>query len=215
MNFGDFKKTVLAFVRRTTSSVVVDGQDMLSVAINAARKYSERMYDFEHCRVLGKLELNQNGASVNNIRTPDDQPLAVKSIKAAYLKDTKTGQLFPIDIISRAQQFVLSDLDGISRTTLVRFGELLYLLPPSSDMQTVWLDVIRWLPDYVNDSDTDFLLTHCTDYMVLRTVQMLNFFLKEDVRIPVSSTLLEAAWKSVRVWDTNLVQGTTSNSMLD
>lgn len=217
MNFGELKKTVLAFIRRTSASVTVDGQDILSQAINMARQYSERLYDFEHNRVLGKVTLTNAGAPISAITDENGTSLRVKSIKAAYLKDESTSKLFPIELISRAEHFVTARVVEVSRPTVVRFGDSLYFLPTPDQLKpvVVYLDVIRWLKDYTDDADTDFLLMYCADYMVFRTIEMLNFFLKEDARIPISQAMLDRAWKSVRVWDSNLVQGTITTSFLD
>jgi hypothetical protein len=67
------------------------------------------------------------------------------------------------------------------------------------------MDVVRWLNDYVSANDTDFLLEHCADYMLLETLRFLQYFLKEDIRVNVSDNQLAAAWQGVIAWDANLV----------
>lgn len=238
MNYGNFKKYVLAYIKRTAAHMTVDGQDCLGVAINAARKFSERIVDFENNRVRGQIVINlANGTDVSAVTTLAGGALAVKTIKAATV-DYDDQTTLPLDLIARADHLnrVKRRLDVTLRDetqrsigdrvltpalSLVRFGSLLYLSPNTAQSfgstegattVTVGLDVIKWMPDYSADGDTDFLLEHCYDYLTLRTVQMLNAFLKEDVRIPVNQVLLDHAWKSVRIWDTKLLDGATDIS---
>lgn len=210
MNFGEMKAAVLAFVKRTQTSFNIGGQDILSLAVNQARLYSERLYDFEHSRVAAKVDVPPDGVDITAATLTNGSPVSLKTIKAALVSDEE-NRLVPIRTISRADHHVVSLLSGgPSQLSLAQFGTTLYLTPRPANTVTVFLDAIRWLKPYVEDTDTDFLLTYCHDYMLFRTIEMLNFFLKEDARIPISRGLLDAAWKSVRVWDSNILSGTTS-----
>lgn len=229
MTYGNFKKFVLAFVKRTAAHLTVDGLDCLGAAINAARKYSERIVDFEHNRVRGTIVIDLvNGTEISAAKDLADASLSIKTIKAATVQYDTTTTL-PIALIARQdhlgrvkRQFDhtlrLVDVSDVDFTTvpemaLVRFGTKLYLTPNTGSSYaasnpstiTVGLDVIKWLPDYVNDADTDFLLEHCYDYLLLRTVENLNLFLKEDVRIPINHQMVEAAWRTVKIWDSSLL----------
>jgi len=233
MTYGNFKKFVLAYVKRTAAHLTVDSIDCLGVAINSARKYSERLVDFEVNRVRAKVVIDlANGTDVSAITTTAGGPISVKTIKAATVSYSEDLDI-PLDLISRAAHLnrtkrtldaslrdvkaTEEDYIEVPSLSLVRLGTLLYLSPNTASSYsatpttattvTVGLDVIKWLPDYSADNDTDWFLTDCYDYMVFRTVQMINAFLKEDVRIPINVKLLDESWRSVKILDAKLLDG--------
>ena len=208
--FGQMKKAVAAFVKRTPTSMTIDGFDAIGNAINSARKYSERLVDFEHCRVQAKVDIGPDGADIGQITDLSGNPLSVKTIKNAFIP-AEDGTPVRLKLLTR-----VSHLEAPTwPLALVQSGTRLYLTSRPSVPETVNLDVIRWLPDYVNDNDTDFLLQHCFDYMTLRSVEMLNLFLKEDLRIPINHQLLEQAWRTVRIWDASLLNASSDAAALD
>lgn len=213
--------------------MTVDSLDCLAVAINSARKFSERLRDFENNRVEAKVTVNlTTGALISAITDLSGNALSVKTIKSAGVP-YGTDSIMPIALLSRdahlgrlsrefastptAPQASEQGTIEMSEISLVRMGQKIYLSP--NDPQTygdnvsttvvVYMDVIKFLPDYSGDSDSDFFLEHCYDYLVLRTVQQLNAFLKEDQRLPFSTKLMEEAWRSVVEWDNNMVVGST------
>jgi hypothetical protein len=83
-------------------------------------------------------------------------------------------------------------------------------------------DTLHWLPPYADPpplpqppSDwigrTDFFINYCTDWMLYRSIQELNLFLKEDQRQPISVRMVEDAWETVKTWNADLA--TTSDDL--
>jgi hypothetical protein len=50
----------------------------------------------------------------------------------------------------------------------------------------------------------DFFLIECIDYMLYRTIQELNLFLKEDQRVVISANMMNDAWETVKSWNSRL-----------
>lgn len=50
----------------------------------------------------------------------------------------------------------------------------------------------------------DFFLVDCVDFMLYRTIQELNLFLKEDQRVAISAGMMKDAWDSVVSWNARL-----------
>ena len=221
-------------MKRSSAALTTDSLDCLGAAINGARKFSERIYDFELNRVPAKVTVDfAAGAAITSVTDMNGTALSVKTIKQAFVP--YGANAMPVRFISRdayveriARTFKDSynptqvDPDSnlpVSEITLVRFGSTLFLSPNTPDSYgtpgatniIVYLDVIKFLPDYTLDADTDFFLDQCYDYLAFRTLETLNAFLKEDQRIPVSTKLMAAAWKSVVEWDQNLVQLSSTN----
>lgn len=156
-----------------------------------------------------------------------------------------SAAFFPIEIISRAAHMtrlkrrfsdaVTTRAYEATGTTvpaqfaMVQQGERVYLIPPGggaygygTSAVNLRLDVVRFMPDYsfgnIDEDDdvlTDFFLEYCEDFMLLRSLVELNFFLKEDQRVPISAQAMEDSWKSVLAWDTSLVSGTSDDITLD
>lgn len=60
----------------------------------------------------------------------------------------------------------------------------------------------------------DFFLTDCIDWMLYKTVQELNLFLKEDQRVALSNKFMDDCWETVKSWNTKLI-GTYDEIDLD
>lgn len=63
--------------------------------------------------------------------------------------------------------------------------------------------------------DTDFFLDNCTDWMLYRSIQELNLFLKEDQRVVISAGMMKDAWDSVMDWDSTLSASSKDTFTLD
>jgi hypothetical protein len=68
------------------------------------------------------------------------------------------------------------------------------------------MDVFKWMDSYVNGTETDFLLDYCFDYMLFRTISELNYFLKEDQRVALSTQVVKDAWESLKAWNAMIVE---------
>lgn len=67
----------------------------------------------------------------------------------------------------------------------------------------------------VSGTQTNFLLEYCFDCMLFYTVHHLNFFLKEDMRVPLSEKMMERIWNNVINWNNTVVGGSVDDVSLD
>jgi hypothetical protein len=79
---------------------------------------------------------------------------------------------------------------------------------PSSDVYLL-LNLHIWLPKLVNDTDTNFFLDYCYDYVHMMALRKLHVFFKVDSRYSVTDKEVQEAWNDVQLWD-----GTISNTPL-
>jgi hypothetical protein len=215
--------------------------DLLKLSINGARRWAELERDFEMCRAQTQLSIPlATGADISGMTALDGvTPVPVKKLIKAFLPipgSTGTAGQFPIDVMTRDAhvQRVQRSYDTTTSINnaknrhptlvpyfaVVRMADTIYLTPPDTttfggvDPVLVQFDVTRFLPDYVNLTDTDFFMTYCTQWLIMQTCHQLNFFLKDDQRIPVNKDVLAQHWHAVIAWDSNLVASSSSDADL-
>lgn len=64
-------------------------------------------------------------------------------------------------------------------------------------------------------AETDFLLDSCFDWLMYRTIWELNYFLKEDERVQLSTDLIRDAWEALKAWNENLISQSVDDVDLD
>lgn len=238
--FSSLKTAVAAYLQRDTTTFVVGSFDMLQLACNNAKNYCQRSVDLEFARQFAQVtsvSLANGGLLTDATLFGSATTLVIKSIERAFVNTSADGQ-FPIDIISRdaytrrlQRRFAnvrtieqaAEVYSGVRSTNLVlvQYGQRFYVYPASSNVFggastiDVFFDVIEWLPDMVNNSDTNFLLDYCFDFLMYRSIYELNFFLKEDQRVGISSALLDDVWKNVINWNKTIVGNTVDDNTLD
>lgn len=238
MTLGTFKAMVAAFMQRDASVFFVGGVDLLTQAANMARRWAERQHNFELCKTTGAVSIHYtNGALRSAIHVVGSETLLpVKAIQKAYLPYDDGSGYFPIEIltrdahisaVSRHYEMAMSTDPNATEPpasrsffSLVQHGETLYVVPADSDALggdtiEVRLDVVKWLTEYSADSDSDFFLNYCADWLLLKVVYILNFFLKEDMRVAISDKAMEKAWAAVLAWDSNQVLNAAEDVQLD
>lgn len=236
MNYADFKDFVAGFTQRSKTSYVVGGSDVLALAINQARRQIERRVDFEMSRVLAYLTLPVSGDYVALSTAKlvvDDSSIDLKQVVKAFYPTTNGG-LLPIDVISRnvhiqriRRTFVTSssNVEELSQATLYEYygvgmnGLSIYLIPAGAQNHSsattvrITVDGIRWLADYSDDDDSDFLLEYAPDVLLYQTVKTLNMHLREDQRVPVSDALSKEAWDSLVDWNRSIAMRDDDGNM--
>ena len=236
MTYLEFRTFVAAALQRSESSLTVNGVNLLARAVNMARKNVERRFDFELAKRVAKLTMTFGQlVSLDEAYDPDDETKAVSIKTVLRVQQASTG--VPVGYLSRdahqrrlERQFARAHVEAIaagltatvSNLNVVRYGNSVYLSPPnaqdwsaSTTTMDVLMDVVAWLPDYVDDDDTDFLLVHCADYLLLETYRYLQLFIKEDARLNVSDEKLASAWHALMTWNNNLVVGDSDDANLE
>jgi hypothetical protein len=245
MTLAQFRTTVAAFMQRDEASFTVGGTNLLTRCINMARRWAERQRNFELCKVSAYLPSVHytDGAALSGTVLLSDKvtPVVTKTILRAYLpfvadNQHAAGTTFPVDLIShdayitRIQKHYENVYTTDPRTQLsmprtsyfsvFRWGEYIYAAPadPTALGGTTFamgLDVVKWLPAYALDADTDFFLEYCEDFLLMRTVHFLNYMLKEDQRVPVSANALADSWQTVVAWDSSLILNSSQDANLE
>ncbi len=238
MTYREFKAQVAAYMNRDANSFKKGTLDLLDRAINMARRHAEREHNFELARCSVKVTVNLTSGGTLSSAVDYDDPdvsISVKRIERAFLP-TSEGTYVPIELAGRGKHMerlkrgfrgatTLSELVGISawvpNYSLSQQGDKIYLHPGdtaaynNASSVVVALDVVKFLEPYALDADTDFLLENAEDWLLFRSIFELNFFLKEDERVPVSANALREAWESVVKWDSQLINGATDDTTLE
>ena len=244
MTYTDFRKEVAGFMNRSQDAFVINSFDILARAVNKARLWAERKHNFELSRIsvsIPSVSLTDGGDLTTAVDVADlTTPVVVKLIERGFIPfQDSSGNYFPIQVISRDthmsrlqrryENMVSNRMAEASPATLpaqfaiVRQANKIYLMPAyanayglNTTVINVRLDVVRFQPDYdASTHPTDFFLTYCEDFMLLRSIVELNFFLKEDQRIPISAAALKDSWESVLAWDASIVRGSSDDSTME
>lgn len=186
-----------------------------------------------------------NGGSLEDAVLKDSNPaeaVRVKKIITPYLPLADAGDVYPVDLISRKswdenvkRRFSLASpkdrIDLATFTTapfvLVQDGNLIFVTPADTSQFdstfTVSANVVRWLDAYVQgdvnmtaqSDQNDFLLDNCFDWMLFYGITQLNFYLKEDQRVQLSSSMLKDTWDSMVTWNNELIKASSDDVNLD
>lgn len=242
MNFGELQTTVAAYLHRDAGDFVFGSVNILKGAINRARKYAEKRNEFDFTKVPARLSSVPltTGALISTATDLSGNSLSVKQIERAWTADGSYNKLQFLEFMdyqsyqNRLQRRGLNYFEGtlhpLSNTTsamsnplpptLMQHGERVYIMPED---QQIWgtspvnlrLDVVRWMPDYSADADTDFFLTHGEDWMLYRSLIELQFYLKEDQRVQIGAAVMQEAWDTMLKWNASLVASKTQAYDLD
>lgn len=67
----------------------------------------------------------------------------------------------------------------------------------------------------VPQTQTNFLLDYCFDYMLFRSIWELNYFLKEDARVQLSDVMMKEIWDNVIKWNNTIIANSTDDNDLN
>jgi hypothetical protein len=225
---NELKTAAAGFLNRDASAFVVGSFDVLLQACNNARLYVERTVNLEMARVLASVSVNLStgGALSSAVLSGTATAVSVKHIKWAgiALADDATT-IVPIKIYNRddylrrvQRKFANASTNNAAEFEapnlpfgIFRLANQIYIVPASgfasgTSSATVYMDVFKWMDSYVNGTETDFLLDYCFDYMLFRTISELNYFLKEDQRVALSTQVVKDAWESLKAWNAMIVE---------
>jgi hypothetical protein len=236
--YKDLREAVAAFMHRDPQAFASRGSDLLANAINNARLYAERLIDFEFCKTQVVISCSTTvGGDIADAKLLVDNttPIRVKKVGRCFLAFSDGSGYFTIDMItydhwinitrSRNDSVKPTDPADWSQITdappsFVQYGSTFFIAPSDPKWLggttfNVYLDCWRWLDDYDDDLQTDFLLQNCFDWLMYRSIYELNFFLKEDERVQLSEKLMSDSWSAIIRWNSNIIEQATSDVNLD
>ena len=235
MTWPQFYATVAAFCNRTNTDLIVNNVDLVMTCANMAKTEAQRRHNFKMARTVGFITPNPTApgpySGVNSAPDGSGVLLNVKKLEAAWTWGTDNNG-YParqnyIPVISRGDlknlyqsinSFQISTNNAMPNTmpytTFAYMQGTNVYVSGSTIPSQVWLDVIALLADY-NGLNTDFFLSFHYDWLIMKTLDYLNLFMKEDQRVAVSQTKMEAAWNSVTAFDDDFQDGADDNDSLD
>jgi hypothetical protein len=212
MNIGQIKRKVAALLKGTTyssmESFVINGEDVLLMALNNARLFAEQGHDFESTKSLVQLIISSpQGADLDTATLLGTvTPVKVKSVVNTALYNEVDGSLMPIDF--RKRDSVMAEIRKNSRTDqtyfwgryppdfgieqqlvqfegireVMQYNRTIMLRPMlASGSLTLAIEAYVWQNDYVNDGDTDYFTDHGYNYLIWQAVVEANYLAKEFV----------------------------------
>lgn len=236
---AQLKVAVAGFMQRDPSTFVrtvgSTTWDVLLQALNNSRLYAERLIDFELAK--GAIQIDGVTATGGGLLTNaklfgTNTAASVKKILTPFLPINSAAQQFPVDLATKrswndrvkrrfegARPTDTSDFAEITDAPfqLVQQGNVIMVTPPDTTALpsvsfTVYADALLWLPDYTSaGTENDFLLDFCFDWLMYHSIQELNFFVKEDERVQLSSAMVKDAWNAIVKWNTELVYSTADD----
>lgn len=239
MDFATLKAQVGNMLNRGSDAWGTGASDERLIALNMAKDWAQRQYNFEFARTTVQVTMAQNGVDLSTAVESSDgvTPVVVKTIEKGYLPNG-----IPVDIMTwntrreRAQRYgrtlgdvslnTASQYTRVQELTFSRRGDLVIFNNYDTNLLgTSFLfemDVVKWMPaynDYATDPadkvESDFFLTYCHDWLLWSAVTQLNLFVKEEERFNVNSHVLSSSWQSVQTWNAQVMQQETDDVSLD
>ena len=207
------RQTVLGCVSRLGSSFNTGTANFVDTAINNAIIYAQRKCDFEWNKGVVSISCDPKG-SIANAVGEDGSPVKLKKIiKAFGLVDPNLSNNQSVPYLSRTSQITDDTLRAQNHclctgNRVIHDGQMVYHTPQPEGSYDLFFYAVKWLPRLVKESDTNFLLEYAWDFIMYRSIIELNFFIKEEERFQVSSTMVADAWNSVITWDASLISPT-------
>lgn len=161
-----------AYMHRDAAVFNYAGQDMLLTAANNAKNYAQRVIDFEYSRLFAQLPSVHptNGANLSGLQLFNTSTAVVaKSLEQAFLSTDSGASQMPVDFMSRdayvnrVRRRLGENPTNSSSTSMpstvtgiVQTGQVIYIVPGSQNgqSQTVYFDIIQWLPDFTTTALT-------------------------------------------------------------
>ncbi len=240
MTIDILKAKIAAYLQRAVLDLSVNGVDLILDAINTAQQGAFQQYDFERAKASVTIPVSSDrGAHLGNATLyspPAESPpvvlVTIKKIVNAWLQ-ASNGTLTPLRFTTQRNEFALRSLiapvQPILDTTwpgpyLVQVGTQLYLYNNNGTVltnpQTVLADCILMLPEYVNNSSTDFMLVFGDDFLFWSALVQLNYYTKEYVErtegsLPSPKDMVKASWQNLLDWDAQLTSVGNTELSLD
>lgn len=218
MNFKEAYTALLDMANKSGDSQFENAakREINSACFRAARKhafaYQKKLVEITYPAGTEEVSLSslisEKPSGVISAKTESGRPLKVKTYDElrAWALEREEVQPNRIDLDYLDPGF--SELRSFSTFLQQTYGQVLYLngsliglVPPPSDDLKLKLH-INTVPDELSaDSDTNFFLEHCWDYILLSALQRFNLYLREEQRFPVTREMVMEEWEDLLRWD--------------
>jgi len=201
MNIGTIKKHVAAYLRKPLAEFVFDGVDLMLAELNAARNALELLNDFQAQKIVAYLTVAPDGTDISEARDETDTVVRLKDWTTFYLVEAGGG-LSPIRHHTRKHQstWAMEQLEfrhfrtlgdvtlrypstieeakllGLGkRTEVFLHGTKVELVPRSNSDTEIAIDGVKWMDEYTDDADTDWMTEAAPEYLKWAAVCALNY----------------------------------------
>lgn len=223
--------------RYTPADYVINGNDLVLMAMNDAVRSFQKAWDFNYCQTDANLTITQGGSSIITATAVPSGDITIKRVSGVLLP-IAGGNFIPIEFVTNDNYLArvrsqlarqtysatatLDDL-GISDANpiAIQQGFNISLMPEEQFTFPVAarLSVVRFMPEYVANSDHDFFLDIGTEAVFWASVVALNRLTKNfsvrpsegDVAEPMD--LAQMAFEGLVQWDISLNTGTSTPEM--
>jgi hypothetical protein len=231
MTYAQFRNAVTAFTNRTEADLNKNGVDMVLIAANMAKAEAQRRKKFNMSRDRAFISAKADGTDISAFTTLPGSGTAVKvagiesvwlySFDGAYYTRARLVKMissqdirnyYPVGNSGELNPAPVTQ-DSSTLVCYVRGTKLYFLGLTNASGVYAMADVFKYMPDY-SGTNTDFFLDYHSDWLIAKTVDYLNIFLKEDQRVAISQGKLEATWTSVTAFDDDFAGGSSDDAGL-
>lgn len=232
MTYATLKTLVASYFEK----VPADFSTLLEEAIRSARVKAEQSHDFQYSKVVATLAIASasTGAAITSAQY-NAGAVNIKRIRHVLLPLTG-GEYLPCEFMMH-DDFISRQRQAIGRAaytpgnTLAQYGvatenpiaymegNVLKLYPASQfpGAVTVRLAIVRYLPDYSGNSDTDFIMDNGAKYMLWQSIIETNklwrrFAPRQEGNLDESALqdLADEAFAALIQWDAGLSAGSSN-----
>lgn len=234
IEIGTIRDTVAAYLKMPLANFIINGVDTLTIALNNARRTAERGHDFNYSQTNLNLVIASTGTDINTAVDPvSGNIIGIKRIQNVSLP--VIGGVLPIEFLSNddwnarlrrqlGRMPYNPNMDfrqlGIANQNPVCYqqGQSLFLVPSTQFTFpiTAQLSVVQWMPDYVNNTDTDFFVQYAPEYLQWQAMLEGNklwevFVERVEGKLTEANlqTFASSALGALLEWDRSISDGTS------
>lgn len=219
MTYANFKDSVVSYMNRTAAAVVTAGSiDLVLQAMNDARRWAQREYNFEGNATQAFVSLSMVPKSMlTDFKTTPalNTTVVAKRVDALYEYGATTvgatTVYYPTRRIELRRRsaivpFVPADPQATALTSPAQ-SSFAYVHGVNiahtnlTTATTVMADIIEFMGDHAGGAVEDIFLIYYTDWLKWATLANLNVWLKDSERTVIDQNLVSTTWASVKRHD--------------
>ncbi len=228
---GTIKGLISAYLGETASNFTVGGIDLRMLALNNARKSAELAHNFVEQDTVARLAVGASGGAISSAVLESDGATAVsvKAIKQLYLRDTSSGSTVYVPLFFDPKKTLATRIldmqtaNGVDDSFLryrddnvyhigqdflraYQLGSTVYLNPTPTSNYSLAMDVSKWMSEYTQDADIDWMTTHGYTYLMWAGICECNklaktFAFRQEGYISPPEKERDTALQALILWD--------------
>lgn len=230
MTVGAIKSVAASYLQKAPADFVLNGQDLLLVALNNARKKAELLHDFNANRVQAEIQVDPiAGVDLSTaVLKGTSDAVSLKEFITFYLADpageiplyhhgkkslavwmkernwNARGRYLSTEVRYPDDQYLR--VLRIGPTEVFIHGTRVYIQPTQETTTKLYIDGVKWMADYTSDSNSDWMTSHGASYLQWATVCEVNYFTSSftpnfDGNLSPPEKLREQALDLLVQWD--------------